>query len=144
MKGYIFTGMLFTFLFFYMIIFSRNMKVNEFCYGTAMQLLRVKAAPSRVHNPKSVQLCTWRSARRNSNIMSKMTYTFVALVLLPDSKHQGMRRFLSSVPQQHDVMEFRRAVGLHEGYSSQTPVAHSWGYGLLALCIDVRLYHIAA
>ena len=52
----------------------------------------------RVHNPKSVcvQLCTWRAARQNSNITSKIRYTLVALVLLPGSKHRGRRSF---VPQ---------------------------------------------
>ena len=33
-KGCVFTGILFTFLFFYRIIFSQNMLVNELCYGT--------------------------------------------------------------------------------------------------------------
>ena len=59
-----------------------------------------------------MQLCTWGSARRNSNITSKMTYTFVALVLLPGSKGPRNTECCTAVPQRHDVMlEFRRAGG---------------------------------
>ena len=78
-----------------------------------------------VHNPKSVQLSTWGSARQNSNITS-----FVALVLLlPGSKHRGRGsecRVLSSVPQRHNVMlEFRRAAGLQA--TAASPQFHTAG-----------------
>ena len=67
----------------------------------------------RVHNPKGVQLCTWGSVRRNSNMTSKITYTLVALVLVSGSKHRGKRNFV--LCQRHDVMfEVRRSVGLQQ------------------------------
>ena len=84
----------------------------------------------RLHNPKGVQLCTWGSARRNSHMTSKITYTLVALVVLSGSKHRGMRSFVQLCFSGMTLYWHSTAVGLQPSDPSCTL---TWGYGLLVL-----------
>ena len=73
----------------------------------------VLLVPPRVHNPKSVQLCTWGSAAEFQHYVKNDVHVRCTCTT-PWFQAPRNVEFCAAVPQRHDVMEFHRAVGLQQ------------------------------